>query len=205
MEFSVLIGVQCVMILVRVAPICSICVIKACFVGNVVDYGVFWWRFLILMQAFQPMCLLSYNTWTSNKSKFSMWPSGAFGSIETIRCETMLLKQLKLFVLVQDLFLLVGGMLRLFVILSLSIPLPRTIWSGLSQVSADLNVMLMCHFLKLGIGLALVCVFEMMNLGKALDLLSVMYWVFDLQLGGVDFELDYKTIVDSLYGSKSGV
>jgi len=43
------------------------------------------------------------------------------------------------------------------------------------------------------------------DLGEALGLLSTMYWVCDLQLGIVDFELDSKTVVDSLYGSKSGV
>jgi len=34
---------------------------------------------------FTSMCLLSYNTWTCNKSKFSVWPSGVYGSIETIK------------------------------------------------------------------------------------------------------------------------
>jgi hypothetical protein len=43
------------------------------------------------------------------------------------------------------------------------------------------------------------------DLGEALCLLSAMYWVRDLQLGIVDFELDSNTVVDSLYGSKSGV
>jgi ribonuclease HI len=43
------------------------------------------------------------------------------------------------------------------------------------------------------------------NLGEALGLLSAMYWVRDLQLGIVDFELDSKTVVDSIFGSKSGV
>lgn len=43
------------------------------------------------------------------------------------------------------------------------------------------------------------------NLGEALGLLSAMHWVRDLQLGIVDFELDSKIVVDSLYGSKSGV
>jgi len=43
------------------------------------------------------------------------------------------------------------------------------------------------------------------DLGEALGLLSAMYWVRDLQLGIVDFELDSKTVVDSLYDSKSGV
>jgi len=43
------------------------------------------------------------------------------------------------------------------------------------------------------------------DLGEALGLLSAMYWVRDLQLGIVDFELDSKIVVDSLYGSKSGV
>jgi hypothetical protein len=43
------------------------------------------------------------------------------------------------------------------------------------------------------------------DLSKALGLLSAMYWVRDLQLSIVDFELDSKTVVDSLYGSKSGV
>jgi hypothetical protein len=38
-EFSVLIGVQCVMILVRIVLICSFCVVKVCFVGNVLAYG----------------------------------------------------------------------------------------------------------------------------------------------------------------------
>jgi ribonuclease HI len=42
-------------------------------------------------------------------------------------------------------------------------------------------------------------------LGEALGLLSAMYWVRDLQLGIVDFELDSKTMVDSLYGSNNGV
>ena len=99
---------------------------------------------------------------------FSVWPSRVYGSIETIKYGTMLLKQFKLFVLVQDLFLLVGGMLNLFIILSLSISLLRTTWSGLNQVPTDLNVMLMRPFLKLGIGLALVCAFEMMKV--------VMFW-----------------------------
>ncbi|AET04384.1 hypothetical protein MTR_8g088220 [Medicago truncatula] len=43
------------------------------------------------------------------------------------------------------------------------------------------------------------------DLGETLGLLSVMYWVHDLELGIVDFELDSKTVVDSLYGSKSGI
>ena len=43
------------------------------------------------------------------------------------------------------------------------------------------------------------------DLGEALGLLSAMYWVRDLQLGIVYFELDSKIVVDSLYGSKSGV
>jgi len=43
------------------------------------------------------------------------------------------------------------------------------------------------------------------DLGEALSLLSTMYWVRDLQLGIVDFELDSKTVVDSLYGGKSDV
>ena len=43
------------------------------------------------------------------------------------------------------------------------------------------------------------------DLGEALGLLSAMYWVRDLQPGIVDFELDSKIVVDSLYGSKSGV
>jgi len=43
------------------------------------------------------------------------------------------------------------------------------------------------------------------DLREALGLLSSMYWVRDLQLGIVDIELDSKTVVDSLYGSKSGV
>jgi len=41
------------------------------------------------------------------------------------------------------------------------------------------------------------------DLGEALGLLLAMHWVCDLQLGIVDFELDSKTVVDSLYGSKS--
>jgi len=77
-------------------------------------------------------------------------------------------------------------------------------------------------YFKLGIGLALVCIrddkgryvlaktewmtplFDV-DLGEVLGLLSAMYWVRDLQLGDVDFELDYRTVLDSLYGSKSGV
>jgi len=43
------------------------------------------------------------------------------------------------------------------------------------------------------------------DLGEALGLLSAMHWVRDLQLGIVDFELDSKTVVDSLNGSKSSV
>ena len=43
------------------------------------------------------------------------------------------------------------------------------------------------------------------DLGEALGLLSAMYWVRDLQLGIVDFDLDSKIVVDSLYDSKSGV
>jgi hypothetical protein len=43
------------------------------------------------------------------------------------------------------------------------------------------------------------------DLGEALGLLSAMYWVRDLQLGTVDFELDSKTVVDNLYGSESGI
>jgi len=43
------------------------------------------------------------------------------------------------------------------------------------------------------------------DLSEALGLLLAMYCVRDLQLGIVDFELDSKTMVDSLYGSKSGV
>ena len=44
-----------------------------------------------------------------------------------------------------------------------------------------------------------------LDLGEALGLSSAMYWIRDLQLSIVDFELDSKTMVDSLYGSKSGV
>jgi len=43
------------------------------------------------------------------------------------------------------------------------------------------------------------------DLGETLGLLSAMYWVRDLQLGIVDVELDSKTMVYNLYGSKSGV
>jgi len=43
------------------------------------------------------------------------------------------------------------------------------------------------------------------DLGEALCLLSAMYRVRDLQLGTVDFEFDFKTVVDSLYDSKSDV
>jgi len=43
------------------------------------------------------------------------------------------------------------------------------------------------------------------DLGEALGLLSAMYWVRDLQLGIMDFELDSKIVVDSLYGNKSDV
>jgi len=43
------------------------------------------------------------------------------------------------------------------------------------------------------------------DLGEALGLLSTLYWVRDLQLGIVNFEFDSKTMVDSLYGSKSSV
>lgn len=42
-------------------------------------------------------------------------------------------------------------------------------------------------------------------LGEALGLLSAMGWVRGLQLGIVDFEFDFKIVVDSLYCSKSGV
>jgi len=44
-----------------------------------------------------------------------------------------------------------------------------------------------------------------LDLGEVLGLLSAMYWIRDLHLSTVDFELDSKTVVDSLYGSKSGV
>jgi len=43
------------------------------------------------------------------------------------------------------------------------------------------------------------------DLGEALGLLSTLCWMHDLQLGIVDFELDSKNVVDSLYSSKSGV
>jgi len=43
------------------------------------------------------------------------------------------------------------------------------------------------------------------DLSEALGLLSAMYWVRDMQIGIVDFELDSKIVVDSLYGRKSGV
>jgi len=151
------------MILVRIVLICSLRVIKACSVGNVLAYGALWWLFLILMQVFQPMCFLSYNTWINIKNKFSVWPSRVYGSIETIRFGTILLKHLKIFVLVQVLFLLVGGMLRLFVIIFPNLQLLWMIWSGLNQVPTSLNVMSMRPFLKLEIGSALVCVFEMMK------------------------------------------
>ena len=39
------------------------------------------------------------------------------------------------------------------------------------------------------------------DLSEALGLLSAMYWVRGLQLGIVNFELDSKIVVDSLYGS----
>jgi len=42
-------------------------------------------------------------------------------------------------------------------------------------------------------------------MGEALSLLSTLHWVRDLQLGTVDFELDSKTVLDSLNRSKSGV
>jgi len=77
-------------------------------------------------------------------------------------------------------------------------------------------------YFKLGIELALVCIQDDegcyvlaktewmtslldVDLGEVLGLLSAMYWVRDLQLGDVDFELDYRTVVESLYRSKSGV
>jgi len=43
------------------------------------------------------------------------------------------------------------------------------------------------------------------DLGEALGLFATLGWVHDLQLSIVDFELDSKTVVNSLYGSKSGV
>lgn len=44
-----------------------------------------------------------------------------------------------------------------------------------------------------------------MDLGEALGLLSALIWVRGLLLGDVDFELDSKIVVDSLYESRSGV
>lgn len=43
------------------------------------------------------------------------------------------------------------------------------------------------------------------DLGDTLGLLSALHWVCDLQFRTVDFEFDSKTMVDSLYGGKSGV
>lgn len=44
-----------------------------------------------------------------------------------------------------------------------------------------------------------------MDLGEALGLLSALRWVCGLQLGIVDFDINSKIVVDSLYGSKCGV
>jgi len=43
------------------------------------------------------------------------------------------------------------------------------------------------------------------DLWEVLGLLLALRWVRDLQLGSVDFELDFKTVVDSLHESKNGV
>jgi hypothetical protein len=43
------------------------------------------------------------------------------------------------------------------------------------------------------------------DLGEALGLLSALRWVRDLQLGIMDFEIDSKIVVDSLYVSRCGV
>ncbi|KEH43061.1 hypothetical protein MTR_1g081930 [Medicago truncatula] len=43
------------------------------------------------------------------------------------------------------------------------------------------------------------------DLEEALDLLSALRRIHDLQPGSVDFEFDFKTVVDSFYGSKSDV
>lgn len=43
------------------------------------------------------------------------------------------------------------------------------------------------------------------DFGEALGLLSTLQWMCDLHLGNVDFQLDFKTVVDSLYGGKSAI
>ena len=43
------------------------------------------------------------------------------------------------------------------------------------------------------------------DLGEALGLLSALRLVHDLPLSIADFEVDYKIVVDSLYGSIYGV
>jgi ribonuclease HI len=41
--------------------------------------------------------------------------------------------------------------------------------------------------------------------GEALGLLTALRWVKDLQLWNMDFEVDSKTVVDSIYGKQMGV
>jgi len=43
------------------------------------------------------------------------------------------------------------------------------------------------------------------DLGEAMGLLTAMQWVKDLHLLNMDFELDSKTVVDSVYGGRNGV
>jgi ribonuclease HI len=43
------------------------------------------------------------------------------------------------------------------------------------------------------------------NIGEAIGLLKAMNWVRDLHLWNMDFEVDSKTVVDSIYGKQTGV
>jgi hypothetical protein len=43
------------------------------------------------------------------------------------------------------------------------------------------------------------------DLGEAMRLLTTMQWIIDLQLLNMDFEMDSKTVVDSVYGGSNGV
>jgi len=41
------------------------------------------------------------------------------------------------------------------------------------------------------------------DLGEALGLLFALRWVHNLQLVDMEFEMDFKTVVDNIYGSKN--
>ncbi|XP_039685651.1 uncharacterized protein [Medicago truncatula] len=172
---------------------------------------------------FQPMCLLSYNTWISSKSKFfsvTLWSIWKHRNNKVLNNITDT---------AQDICARAGSLLT-------SWRNAQNIWHPSPQnpstpndlkwvkpspgrFTCNVDASLSQAQNRVGIG---VCIRDEegcfvlaktewmtplldVELGEALGLLSAMHWVRDLQLGIVDFELDSKSVVDSLYGSTSGV